>query len=445
MKQLLTAIIAIIGIASHAQRDIYDTNADGQVNVADIVVIYNNIINGGTETDKAVADVNGDGLINSADVVAIYCYIIAGNPLPTCNITSPNGADIISKTEYMEGAHIQITNSIGHLETDAGISIRGRGNTTWNVPDKKPYIFKLDKKKSILGMPADKTWVLLANYYDSTLIRNDIAFYMGQEFSTLPYTPRGTFVRLILNGTDKGIYQLCEKIKTATNRVNIGNDGIIVEVDYKGDDNDVTFRTTHLKLPFTIKDPDVEVGDSIYNYIVEYVSLAEKAIYKRNKTAEENDWRKYLDEDSFVEWYLVNEIAKNRDSRFYSSCFMNFKPGGKISMGPIWDFDIAFGGYPWQPAADEANDIEGFNINRARWYEKLLLDTVFVRKVNERFNHYYDNRKKILDRLETDAEMLSRHVAATEEERAAYLNQALKLKQWLEKRFEWLRENLTKL
>ena len=126
--------------------------------------------------------------------------------LPMVTISTPDGQTVTSKEVYISNSLI----SVAEVE-EATFGIKGRGNSTWSAP-KKPYAIKFDKKTSLMSLPEDKSWVLLANYYDTSLLRNDLAFYMGHEMSILDYTPHFYPVELTLNGEYKGIYQLGEKL-----------------------------------------------------------------------------------------------------------------------------------------------------------------------------------------------------------------------------------------
>ena len=140
--------------------------------------------------------------------------------LPIIVITTPNNTEINSKETWVSNTQIKIVNTDGSLDYfGENDNIRGRGNTTWEYP-KKPYAIKLDKKSAILGMPKHKRWVLLANWMDRTLLRNHVAFEISRRIG-LDYTPRGTFVEVILNDKKLGNYYLCEQIKIDENRLNI--------------------------------------------------------------------------------------------------------------------------------------------------------------------------------------------------------------------------------
>lgn len=97
--------------------------------------------------------------------------------------------------------------------------IRGRGNSTWGV-DKKPYKIKLDKKADLLGMGKNKHWVLLANYYDNSLLRNKITYWLGSQLN-MPFTPKSEPVDVVMNGEYYGSYFLCEHVRVGKTRVNI--------------------------------------------------------------------------------------------------------------------------------------------------------------------------------------------------------------------------------
>lgn len=378
--------------------------------------------------------------------------------LPVVILNTPNNEDITSKEEYVENSLISILQMDIMDEFCELTNVKGRGNSTWGAP-KKPYAIKFNKKKSLMDLPEDKSWVLLANYYDKTLMRNDIAFYLGNEISTLDWTPHYQFVDLVLNGQYKGIYQLGEKVKVSKKRVNVGDDGFLLEVDAKADVGDITFNISHIPQPINIKEPDdVAVDDDNYNFIVNYLTQADAALCSDDFLDEDNGYKKYIDMESFVEWYLINEIAKNNDAIFFTSCYMNLKRGGKLKMGPLWDFDVAFGGYPWEPQATEvSNVVEGFYIkDNVHWFIRLFQDPAFVSKVKERFAVYYNNKQALLDYIDTRSALFINKVvednqlwgtltstdATPEEVKTIYQEKVDYLKTWISSRLEWLYTNI---
>lgn len=378
-------------------------------------------------------------------------YVSSFTGLPVVWIETKDREEILSKDDYLRASFRLTDNVMTRGGSDVfmdSVNIKGRGNTTWGMP-KKPYGLKFDNKVSLLGEPKDKSWVLLANYADKTSLRVQTAFYMG-SISSLDYTPRYHFVELMLNGMYMGTYQLGEKLKIGKDRVNVGDDGFLLEIDAKAADDEVTFMTEHLEQPVNIKDPEVLVEDENYNYIKSYLMKAENALYAENFTDETEGWQKYIDMDSFVDWYLINEIAKNCDAAFVSSCYMNLKRGGKLKMGPLWDFDLAFGNIDYS----ESYDPKGFLIKYVSWYSRLFQDPAFVAKVKERFNYFYSHKDDIMRDINENAQYLRYSVEENNNKWGTfynytwpnydiwgnYLNEVQYLKNWLNERFEWLKK-----
>lgn len=374
--------------------------------------------------------------------------------LPIVYIDTENKTAITSKDDYVKGT-IRIVEDIETRGAgdvfESTMKIKGRGNSTWTLP-KKPYKIKFDEKTSLLGEPADKEWVLLANYTDKTSLRNETAFDMGR-MSNLEYTNRTHFVEVILNGVYNGTYQLGEQLKIAKNRVNVGDDGYLLEIDAKAEAGDITFRVSHIGQPINIKDPEVEVDGEAYNYVVQYLQEADAVLFGDNFTDTTNGYTKYLNVESFVEWYLINEIAKNNDACFFTSCYMNLARDGKLSMGPLWDFDIAFGNVNY----NGCDNPEGFWIKPVAWYARLFQDPNFVAKVKERFAYFYDNREEIYKKINTNADYLKYAIVENNNKWGtlyvntwpnnmiwgSYENEVQSMKIWLEKRFQWLNEQFS--
>ena len=384
-------------------------------------------------------------------------YVHSYTGLPIIWIETEGRQEIISKEEYLKASFkLQenvITRGAGDVLIDS-VLIKGRGNTTWGMP-KKPYRLKFDKKQSLLGEPMDKSWVLLSNYADKTMLRVYTAFYMGY-ISNLDYTPKSHFAELILNGQYNGTYLVCDKIKISADRVNVGNDGFLLEVDTKAEDGDITFRLDHISEPINIKEPEnISVSDDNYNYITAFMSKADSVLYSSNFTDPDNGWQKYIDMDSFVDWYLINEITKNNDALMYSSCYMNLKRGGKIKMGPLWDFDLAMGNLYYNVTCY----YDGLWMRYAEWINRMFDDPVFVSKVKERFDYFYGRKDDIMRTINENAQYL-RYAVKENENRwhtfyeftwpnydiwGSYQNEVQSMKEWLNSRFEWLKAEFDKM
>ena len=404
-----------------------------------------------------VEDAKGDKIQVSSSAFEVKGHNYDNLPmtgLPVVIINTPNAAPIVSKEEYVTGSSITLLNADMTYDFQGEMKIKGRGNSTWGAP-KKPYKLKFDKKQSLYGMPKDKEWVLLANYYDKTMLRTDVAYWMASNYGEFDYVPRFCFVDLMLNGMYCGTYQIGEQLKIGENRVNVGEDGFLLEIDGKASLDDVTFNIEHIAQPINIKDPDVVAGDVNYNYVVDYVSRADAALYAENWLDEEKGYKSLIDMQSFVEWYLMMEITKNADAHFLTSCYMNLSREGKLKMGPLWDFDVSCGGYPtyWSVSSSAINNPEGYRIKSASWISRMFDDPDFVTAVKEKFNDYYNHKSQILNHIDEVANTNRRSVIANNyiwgvlcdansspavviseyEDRTHYL------KSWLKDRLDWLK------
>ncbi len=379
----------------------------------------------------------------------VNVYAFTG--LPVMMIDTENAQAITSKETYLN-AHMKLIEDIktrgsGNV-LEADLLIKGRGNSTWVEWPKKPYRLKFNEKVSLLGEHKDRSWALLANYADKSALRNHAALYMG-KISCLDFTPCSHFVDLFLNGSYNGTYQLCEKIKVANHRVAVGNDGFLLEVDDRAPDDAEPryFRIQSIEAPISIKEPDTQINDENFLYIKEYMLKVDSAMRGENFNDPNLGWQAYLDMDSFVDWYLINEITHNPDARMVYSCFMNLKRGEKLKMGPIWDFDLAFGNTDYYK-----RDPDEFWIRHSDWFNKLMSDYVFRKRVKERFNHFYRHLPDILNEIDLSAQYLKYSVAANEqrwhtlysytrpnvEVWGSYQNEVQSIKEWLVARMEWL-------
>ena len=388
----------------------------------------------------------------SDDQVEIPGSDISYTGIPIVSIQTPE--QVAVKRQYVQHSILNITYSSDLMFLSGEIMIKGRGNTSWVYP-KKPYSFMQAN-----GPQPAASWVLLANYEDKSLMRNDVAFFMGREMSSLDFTPRFWFADFILNGQYEGVYQIGEGIDVGADRVDVGEDGILLEVDGKSRYHEVTFSTTRLTHPINIHYPEVIEGSAEYNEIRSYVQKAEDALFAENFTDEKDGYRKYFDLDSFVEWYIINEIAKNVDAAFFTSCFIHLRKGRKLKMGPLWDFSMAFGGHKDNEfGRTVANVPENFYLRNVRWYARLFQDPVFVAKVKERFNHYFSHRQMIYDRIDVDCQLLLHKVyldnrlwgrlcdknASEKKVESAYQAHVEDMKEWIEKRMQWLKTNIDAL
>lgn len=399
----------------------------------------------------------------SAKSVSYKMYVHAYTGLPLLYIDIAGKREVTSKDYYLDATLRLVedvkTRAAGDV-VSAPVHIKGRGNSSWTQP-KKPYRLKFDEKIALLGEHKDKSWVLVANYSDKSMLRNSLSYYMG-KVSNLEWTPSSHFVELFINGKHQGTYLLCEKVKVAKHRVNVGDDGFLLECNRWADqeDGNVYFYTPNLTPAIVVKEPDVVAGDANFEYVRNYMLTAEQVLFSANFADPNVGWQKYMDMDSFVDWYLIHEMSKNVDCMFNFSTYLNLPRGGKLRMGPIWDFDIAYGNIKQSDSGYLKWVFPSGNLlSVTKWYSRLMKDPAFVAKLKERFNYFYSHKNEFLTYLNESAQYLRYSVEENEAKWGtlyhytfknyniwgSYFNEVQDLKEWLNARLDWMKEDYDKL
>ena len=265
--------------------------------------------------------------------------------------------------------------------------IKGRGNSTWLYP-KKPYQIKLEKAADLMecGEPS-RTWVLLANYIDPSLLRNRISYDLAAELG-LDYSPHSRPVDLFYDGEYRGSYLLSEKTEVGESRVQVRdldaayeeanpeledfsslplteglteagtpcqyaadlNDpedlsgGYLLEMDYEDRAREeASWFSTALDQYLTIKSPEY-ASKAAVDYISGLWQRLESAAAAGGQDPETGtDCADVTDLTSLARCYLLLELSQDRDA-FLSSTYF-YKPAGeeRLYAGPVWDFDSAYG------------------------------------------------------------------------------------------------------
>jgi hypothetical protein len=319
-----------------------------------------------------------------------YVVKFNDNNVPALYINT-SGTAITSKEIYVAGT----VKTVSNFNTESAtlvMEIKGHGNSTWTDLPKKPYKIKLDKKASLLGMPATKSWILLANYADKTLMRNEVAFSLSRSIGRAA-TVTSRYVELYVNNVYLGNYQLTQQVKeglvgieeqskTDVTLPNISG-GYLLEQDLFPNAEPVYFRTAK-NMPFDVKYPDEDINQEQKDYIKAHFQKAEDALFAANFADPVNGYRKYIDVDSYVDYYIVNEVIGNPDI-FRSTSLYKKRNDDKIYTGPIWDFDKAANN-----DNRPGNQVNGLMLNAAfepkTWIKKMMEDPTFRQKIRSRWN-----------------------------------------------------------
>jgi CotH kinase protein len=299
------------------------------------------------------------------------------------------------------------------------VGIEVRGSTSALFSDKKPYSVELrdadgdDLAFPLLGMPAESDWAFLAPYNDKSLVRDALMHELARHI--LPWSPRMRYVELVLNGQYQGIYIVTEKIKRDKNRVDVAKlkasdvagdsltGGYILKID-KTTGSLPGAQWVSPYPPFaggwqnTVWQVDYPNLDDIQpeqqQYINDWIDDFETAMYGTSFADTALGYPKYLDVPSFVDFTLLNEVAKNVDSYRLSTYFWKDRDDNdpRLHAGPIWDFNIALGNADYCNgqttsgwAIDFNNVCPGDSWVNQFWWQKMWLDQQYRRKLKTRW------------------------------------------------------------
>lgn len=386
-----------------------------------------------------------------------------------------------------------IDNGIGNMNhvTDTFTNYNGevsfeiRGSTSQQYP-KKSYAFTpvdslgVNVNYPILGMPAENDWILYAPYPDKTMMRNTLAYYLARRMGH--YCSRTKFVEVVRNGTYRGVYEVLEKIKRDDNRVDISKitpadtvgdaltGGYIIKIDKTTGSGADTFVSNYdPDVFFQYHDPeDSELMPIQKNYIESYVDSFETALMSPGFTDPDTGFRKYASENSFIDFFLLQELGHTVDG-YRSSCFLHKDKnsnGGNLKMGPMWDFNLSFGNADYCSAYDtigwqyEFNTVcNGYSPHVPFWWGRLLQDAGYRNEMRCRWKYMratFLNTDSINAWIDSVANYLSEaqqrnftqwpilgvyvnwnyYVGLTYQDEIDYL------KMWIQKRCEWMDNNL---
>lgn len=393
---------------------------------------------------------------------------------PRVSITTTDAAPIVSKEDYVTGS-IEYSDPEGVNPGEKYISetdvarFRGRGNTTWNKHPKKPYKIKLDSKASFFGLAKDKEWALLANYSDKSLLRNIVAMKVSSILG-FDWTPAMYPVELWLNGRYDGMYCLSEHKKISKSRIDItvpedGGDQMYLEFDLLMDET-TCFETERFKIPVMFSDPEIP-SDEMLAETKRWFKDFEDTLASEGFADPVTGYAAYIDVPSFINHYIIQELAKNVDGRMTKGTFITRSTGGPLKIYHEWDFDIAFGndkaiatlpGVDAGPTGFMIKDFTG-NSKGTGWYPTLFRDPVFVEAVKRRWNEVYPQLKDIPAFIEAQAAVLKpaaernflrwpilgKYVWPNVSWPATYDEEVANLKDFYSTRLEWLDENLNAL
>ena len=316
------------------------------------------------------------------------------------------------QTMKYDSTSVYITDPAGvySLAVRNDVQIKGRGNSSWQVYDKKGYQIRFDTKTSVMGMPEAKKWVLLASAGDDSLMRFQLAARAAKSWD-MDFVPEFRYVDLWIEGEYLGTYLLGEKVEIGENRLALGSaDGALFEHDetfYLDEEN--WFLSDILNRHFSLKELAVEEDALIPATLKGFEGdLEELMAYLYSTPSEQvtmEDLSRRIDVDSFAKYYLINEYAQNNES--FSTSFYWYKDGAEdvLHLGPIWDFDSCMGTDGQLPTASYGHEHPLF--------QYLLAAPVFYERTQQLMSRYGSS----LHHMTEDAAVLAEQI-----QESAYMN-----------------------
>jgi hypothetical protein len=427
---------------------------------------------------------------------------VFGEPIPLIKIFSTKKIKDEPKTK----AKMQIFMK-DSLLFSSKIGIEYRGAVSQMFYEKKSYGIELwDESnkgisESLLNMPAEEDWILFGPYADKSLIRNTLAYHVSNKIGR--YAAKTQFVELEINGDFKGLYVLMEKIKRGKERVNVSklspktvasdsiSGGYILKIDKTvgsgfsnqddyNDSNSIISKydpsgkvSKNTKIHFLYDYPKAEnISESQKAYIEDYMHQFEKSLASPDFSDPKLGFRKYIDEDSFIDYFLLTELFQNFDG-YRISTYLQKERGEKLKMGPIWDFDLSIGSKGFCDSMNENNQNYWiFEYNKycgddmwvvPFWWPRLLQDKLFVEKLNTRWKalrHKEFSEKAIVQNIDSQLKYLKNTKAIERNfDRWRILNKRIEpnetkgsheqeielVKNWLKQRLVWMDTELITL
>ena len=288
---------------------------------------------------------------------SVSLTIARSGGVPTMYIDTFSGSMeyIHQEKNNQESASMRLYDANGNLCNTANIEeMSGRGNSTWETSDKKPYSLCFASETDLLEMGAAKRWILLANVLDESHLRNKLVYDFASEFG-LNYSPDSKWIDLYLNGNYVGVYLLCERNEVHENRVNISGDNVnlvSLELESRLENRNLNYFQTEAKQVLRVHYPLDASTDTVASINNAWQSV-ENALSSPDgiDRVTGKSWQELIDIESWSRKYLIEEVFGNLDGGYISQYFY-MDENGKAFAGPVWDYDYAIGNdIMWQLTA----------------------------------------------------------------------------------------------
>lgn len=373
------------------------------------------------------------------------------------------------------------------IDTQEEILFGLRGQSSLTFPKKQFAVNFIDengeeKNAEPLGFAQDNSFVLNGSYVDNSAIRNYLAYTISDEIVST-YSPKVQYCevyvlddnnKVINDGSYQGVYLFMEKNTRGENRIDIKkNDEKYIDISFiiardKSKIGDVKADTLWSKVQrsvivkaggivversgLVVNYPDAEVlQEEDLKAIQEYINDFEYALYSSDFRDEKKGYRRFIDIESFIDYAIINEVFNNTDGGDVSTFFYK-DVGGKLTAGPVWDFDLILG----NTITSEVPTYDGFRMYNTVWFDQMFKDPYFVKRYKARYKTLRETVLSVEHLNEVIDEGLNELGPALERNRerwytveAGYkydvdsMGEIEKIKEYLKNRLEWMDENLS--
>jgi len=425
-------------------------------------------------------------------------YLILESHLPivsirTYNQTIPDEPKIEAKMAIIQNDKGE-TNTLQALFSSypMHIGIEMRGESSQYFYPKKSYGIETrdslgeNLNISVLGLLEENDWILYGPYGDKTMIRNALVYELAGKI--MEWSPTLVYCELVINNNYQGVYLFGEKIKRDKNRVDIakllekdsvGNDltgGYIIKID-KGERDYINgWYSNYLPTPTSTqrifyqyhypKPEDITLKQR--NYIKSYMNVVERSLYDDDFLDPDKGYKPNFDVESFIDYFLLNEISRNVDGYRLSTFLYKDKDStdGRLKIGPVWDYNLGFGNANYCNGFDHAGWAYKHNETCPNdywsvpfWWDRFMEDPAFKNRLKTRWVELREgifHKDSIIQIIDTKAEtmgsavtrnfstwpILGRWVWPNYEVGNTYDEELDELKRWISYRLTWMDYNM---
>lgn len=377
-----------------------------------------------------------------------------------------------------------VTNSWNEYNGKTRINIRG--NTSKNF-EKKSFALELrdgfgeEFSAPLLGMPTESDWFLVASYPDKTLLRNQLTYDLYREMGH--YSPRTKNVEVIINNEYQGVYALLERPKRDDDRINISKvtttdnfypeltGGYIFKIDRRDEDGWSSLlggnspSNSHFYYQY-VYPQDTAITPTQKTYIKDFMDSMETTMNSSYFASTTNGYSKYIKTSSFIDYFIISELSKSIDGYRLSTYLYkeNISQGGKLNIGPVWDYDLAWHNCNYGNAFDPAGweyQLPDTAYPSPTWWSRFMEDQNFKNMLSCRWNElretlittnylnsYIDGAAAVLNEAQQrnfkQWPIMGSYIAPNPQPQASasYLGEIADLKNWIASRIPWLDANI---